>query len=204
MASLKIVFFDLGDVVCDFVPDERLEAFTQLAGKSAEDLERAIWGSGFSSECDEGRHSLDEMYVMIRELCGSALSDQVIQQAWCKAFRLNREVASVAQDVARGVQVGLLTNNAPILRAAIPEAFPEIDLLFDPIFFSYDEFGVTKPSDDLFAQVERKTDRSSSELMLVDDSLKNIEAAASRGWQTVHYISVNELKADLGLSGLRL
>ena len=54
MASLKIVFFDLGDVVCDFVPDERLEAFTHLTGKSAEDLKRAIWGSGFSSECDEG------------------------------------------------------------------------------------------------------------------------------------------------------
>ena len=203
MASLKIVFFDLGDVVCDFVPHERLEAFTHLTSKSAEDLERAIWGSRFSSECDEGKHSLDEMYMMIRELCGSALSDEAIQQAWCKAFRLNREVAGVAQDVARGVQVGLLTNNAPILRAAIPEAFPEIDLLFDPILFSY-EFGVTKPSDDLFAQVERKTDCSSSELMLVDDSLKNIEAAASRGWQTVHYKSVNQLKADLDLGGLRL
>ena len=198
-----MVFFDLGDVVCDFVPSERLDALGGITGKVITELQRELWDSGFSSACDEGKHTADEMYAKIRAVCGEQLSEIEIRNTWSKAFRLNRDVLAVAQNVAQVTQVGLLTNNAPILRDALSESLPEIDALFDPILFSY-EFGVTKPNESLFVQVERMTSLSGSQMMLIDDSTKNIEAAKKRGWQTILFENVETLKLGLDQSGLQL
>ena len=93
-------------------------------------------------------------------------------------------------------QVGLFTNNAPILRAAFPRWFPELERLFDPIVFSY-QLGATKPAAACFRKVEALTGLEPGRLMLIDDSIKNIDAAADCGWHAVRFLGSPELRSIL-------
>ncbi len=111
------------------------------------------------------------------------------------------EVLEVARRLSANVSVGMLTNNPPLLRRALPIWFPQIESLFDPIAFSF-ELKAAKPDTKAFSRVESMTSLSGAELMLIDDSSANVRAAAMLGWQTIYFVGVTELEGDLARLGL--
>jgi len=191
-----LVFFDLGDVVCRFVPAERIKEFALRTGRTEQDLHELVWESGLSAECDQGKYTLDQMCRAINDAIGSELDDLTIIDAWRRAFVLNPDVYRIAREVSLKTRVGLLTNNAPVLRAAFPTWFAEVEALFDPILFTY-ELGTSKPDPVAFKQAQKNVNCAPSELMLIDDSRKNVEVARTLGWQTIHYVNPADLAETL-------
>lgn len=191
-----LVFFDLGDVVCRFVPAERIKEFALLTGRTEQDLHYLVWESGLSAECDQGKYTLDQMCRAINDAIGSELDNLTIIDAWRRAFVLNPDVYRIAREVSLKTRVGLLTNNAPVLRAAFPTWFAEVEALFDPILFTY-ELGTSKPDPVAFKRVQENVNCAPSELMLIDDSRKNVEVARTLGWQTIHYVNPVDLAETL-------
>ena len=70
------------------------------------------------------------------------------------------------------------------------------DALLDGAFWSYD-LGVAKPDPAYFATVVERIGLAPAEVLLVDDSLRNVEAARSVGLAAVHW------HVDEGLAALR-
>ena len=196
-----LVFFDLCDVVCRFVPAERIKEFALLTGRTDQDLHDLVWESGLSAECDQGKYTLDQMCRAINDAIGSELDDLTIIDAWRRAFVLNPDVYRIAREVSLKTRVGLLTNNAPVLRAAFPTWFAEVEALFDPILFTY-ELGTSKPDPVAFKRVQENVNCTPSELMLIDDSRKNVEVARTLGWQTIHYVNPVDLAETLKTLGV--
>jgi len=50
------------------------------------------------------------------------------------------------------------------------------------------ELGVTKPLPGIFEAVEQRLGLTADAICLVDESAPNLEAAAARGWRTLHYV----------------
>ncbi len=196
-----LVFFDLGDVVCRFVPEERIKEFALLTGRTEQDLHELVWESGLSAECDQGKYTLDQMCRAINDAIGSELDDLTIIDAWRRAFVLNPDVYRIAREVSLKTRVGLLTNNSPVLRAAFPTWFAEVEALFDPILFTY-ELGTSKPDPVVFKRVQENVNCTPGELMLIDDSRKNVEVARTLGWQTIHYVNPVDLAETLKTLGV--
>jgi len=137
----------------------------------------------------------------INDAIGSELDDLTIIDAWRRAFVLNPDVYRIAREVSLKTRVGLLTNNAPVLRAAFPTWFAEVEALFDPILFTY-ELGTSKPDPVAFKRVQENVNCTPGELMLIDDSRKNVEVARTLGWQTIHYVNPVDLAETLKTLGV--
>ena len=90
----------------------------------------------------------------------------------------------------------MLTNNAPLLKEAMPQHFSELAQLFDPILFSY-QFGHVKPERELFEGVQTHLSAEPDEIVFIDDTSGHVAAAASLGWDAIQFRSAAELRRAL-------
>ena len=64
------------------------------------------------------------------------------------------------------------------------------------------EIAAAKPSEAAFAAAEARVGTRGADILFVDDSPANVEAARRRGWDAILYRSNAELTAELGRRGL--
>jgi len=69
------------------------------------------------------------------------------------------------------------------------------------MFFS-SRIGACKPSREAFAAVEAGLGLAPAEILFIDDTAANAEAARALGWDAIRYISNRQLIADLAARGL--
>ncbi len=189
--------FDLGGVLCRYVPKRRLEPFAQAVGMTPPELDALLFESGFSARCDAGDYSLGAMCDEVRRRLHTSLDDMAIARQWALAFEPDREVIALAHRIARTHRVGVFTNNGPALRLVLGELLGELDP-FDPIVFSC-TLGKTKP--DVGAFVAAAAVAGSSELLLIDDSIANCEGAERAGWRAVRFDGIGGVLARFGFGG---
>jgi putative hydrolase of the HAD superfamily len=84
-----------------------------------------------------------------------------------------------------GIRVYLATNQEH-LRAEHLMGRQLLAESVDGIFYSA-RLGAKKPDPEFFIRVQAAVGLSGDEILLIDDSLKNVEAAATVGWQTIHW-----------------
>jgi putative hydrolase of the HAD superfamily len=86
---------------------------------------------------------------------------------------------------SRGILVYLATNQEH-LRAAYLLGTLALAEHVDGIFYSA-RVGAKKPDREFFAKVQAAVALHGDEILLIDDSLQNIEAACEAGWQAFHW-----------------
>lgn len=201
MSPIHTVLFDLGDVVCRFVPQRRLDAFARATGLPAEAIRQALWASGFSDDCDEGRYSGPEMAAEISQRLNTPLAPRELQRLWATAFEPDAAVLAIAASVRRRYRTGLLSNNPPLLKTALAASLPAIQQGFDPIIFSY-EYNVRKPHAALFEDVQNRLGAGAHDMLLIDDSQGNVQGAMAVGWQAIQFVTPEKLEQELRETGI--
>ena len=106
---------------------------------------------------------------------------------------LLQELSSVR---ASGVRVYLATNQEHLRAAYVMETLGLAEQV-DGIFYSA-RLGTKKPDAEFFTKVQAAVGLRGGEMMLIDDSAQNIEAARIAGWQAMHWTgrgSLNMLRS---------
>jgi putative hydrolase of the HAD superfamily len=192
----SLVLFDLGGVVCRFVPERRLQLLASAAGKPPEEVHELLWGSGFSRRCDRGEFRGAEMHERACELLGWAASYDDFRRTWASAFEPDPDVLALVDAVRRDHATGLLTDNPPVLEDALRHELREVGLRFDFRFFSC-ELHSAKPAPAVFHAALHRARRRPGEVLFIDDSRENVEAAALLGISALRFTSARALEADL-------
>lgn len=161
------------------------------------------------------------------ELLLPAIQGQCTHEAWMEKLVVHLQKAHPEADAARAVQrfsepVGEVEQAVlNILRACrksvplylvtnatsrLPSDLAALGIAdeFDHIFNS-SEIGHAKPSAEIFQAILIQADVQAEEAFFIDDSKKNVEAAAALGFRAHHFESVAKLSAELmklGLLGL--
>jgi len=200
-SDIATVLFDLGGVVCRFHPEHRLHALASDSGLPEATVRARIWDSGFDRECDEGRYTADGMYQQIRMLLGLNAGYTEFRRMWSLAFEPEPSILAFVDRLRSEVRVGLLTDNGPVLREAMPVLFPEIDTRFDPMLFSC-ELGALKPTVKLLTAVLGRLNERAEQVLLVDDSPRIVQGATAFGLHACLYESVDVLPRGLARYGL--
>ncbi len=201
MSPVHTVLFDLGDVVCRFVPERRLDALVAATGRPADVIQHALWDSGFSAACDDGCYSGPEMAAEIARRLNTSLTASEIQRLWATAFEPNTAVLAIAATVRRRCRTALLSNNPSLLKAALPQWLPAVDRGFAPIIFSC-EHRVRKPHPGLFEAVQQQLGAQPEDLLLIDDSHRNVQGAEAVGWRAMQFVTARELERQLRDAGI--
>ena len=199
---ISVLYFDLGGVVFDFHPINRLQKMSQASGLSMERLQTTLFDSGFSDDCDAGLYSAEDMYLSACERLAWKPSYSDFQALWISAFSPNSSVIAVVRHLSTSYQIGLLTNNPPILREALSVIEADFDTLFNPILFS-GELKVAKPEPAIFHLAVQAVNCPAEQILFIDDSLRHLEAAQQVGLNTIHFTTSTALKKDLERFGIQ-
>jgi HAD superfamily hydrolase (TIGR01509 family) len=198
---IATVLFDLGGVVCRFYPECRLRALASDSGLAELEVRGRIWDSGFDRDCDRGRYTAHAAYQRIQAMLGLRASYHEFRRMWALAFEPDPAVLALVDALKVGIRRGLLTNNGPVLRDAMPTLFPEVSSRFEPRLFSR-ELGALKPTMELFRGVLDRLNQRAEQILLVDDSLQVVQGAVAYGFHAYLYDSPATLRRRLVKDGL--
>jgi len=183
-------------VVCRFVPERRLAALERLTGLSFTEIHTRVWESGLEEACERGDFPAEEAAARIAAALARPLTLEQLGATWALAFEPDPDVLEIARTQRARGPIGLLTNNGPLLLHALPTALPEIARGFDPLLFSC-RLRALKPTPALFRAVLREVRRDPGEVLLIDDSVVNVEGARAAGLRALLYTTPAALRREL-------
>ena len=195
------VVFDLGGVVCRWLPDRRLVALSELSGLPPATVDQVVFESGFDDAGERGQFTLDEYTTTLGSLLGLEPSvDQrgLLSAAWALAYEPHPAVLRAVGAVAR--PVALLTNNGPLMEHALGTELGAVGAAFDQLLFSW-RLGAAKPDPEAFAAATEALGTEPGRVLFIDDSEENVAGARAFGWQAAPFTTVLDLQATL--AGLR-
>lgn len=154
----------------------------------------------FKTEWDDivvGKKELMPTLAAVLERIAPSVRPEQFIDYW---FEMDsRIIQTVLSDVRmarrRGIPVYLATNQEHMRADYLMQRMGLGDEV-DGIVYSA-KVGHKKPDPEFFAFAERVTDHRPGELLLVDDTLPNVEAAQLAGWSAVHWDQTENLSAIL-------
>jgi 2-haloacid dehalogenase len=97
--------------------------------------------------------------------------------------------------LARGVPLYAITNFGADTWATFRPTAPVFDGFRDIVVSGVEK--LAKPDPAIFALAERRFGYAPGEMLFIDDSLPNVEAARSRGWLAHHFVDAAGLEREL-------
>ena len=127
---------------------------------------------------------LNEKYKLIKDSPGFQFQEN---------FQLNEPLLDYLESVKDSKDLYIFTSgfiqNDSSLKPRLSSVFKDI--------FSAGELGVSKKDPNAYEVVAEKINKLPSEILFIDDTLSNIEAAKQAGLNAVVYTSFEELKKEL-------
>ncbi|AXI44855.1 haloacid dehalogenase [Sulfitobacter sp. SK012] len=181
----KVVVFDIGNVLIEWLPerfyDDVIGAERRRAMFSAVDLQ------AMNDDVDRGAHFGDSVRALAAQYPDWHPEIMMWHDRWI-------EMACPVIDHSVRLMKALQANKIPVVSltnfgietydlAAIHYPFLRA---FDGDYIS-GHMQVTKPDAQIYALLEEGTGLNGDAVIFTDDRVENIEAAATRGWQTHHF-----------------
>ncbi len=199
-----LLVMDLGGVMCQWLPERRIQALAELSGLPTATVDALVFESGFDDAADRGQFTLEQVRHELCALLGLAddpAHADLVQAAWSQAFEPSPPVMELVAKARATVPTTLFTNNGPMLQANLAHELQTVGDLFDRLIFSW-HLGTTKPDGGAFARATDLLEIDPGAVFFVDDNPANVAAAQAAGWQAHHYRDTLNLRAALTEAGL--
>lgn len=197
-----LVLFDMDDVLFLFSRSERLANLATLTGLSEPFIHETVWGSGFDEACDRGQYTAEEIPRLLGERLGVPITGEDFMDARLKAMQPDDAVWRLVERIRPRTGLAMLTDNGPLLRTALPRAFPQLAETFGERLFFSCEFKSSKTEPDIFPMVLDRLGHRAEETLFVDNSAEFIESARSAGLRTHLFRGAEDLEDALAGEGL--
>jgi putative hydrolase of the HAD superfamily len=200
-SPIKVIFFDLGNVILPFNHyqiAEKLSRFVQK--KEFQDPKRIFFylfdlQKGIINDFDVGKVSPPEFFQSIKEKLDLSISFDVFIPIWNNIFVEDQEVSQIILSLKGRWRLGLLSNTDPLHFNYILSKFPMMRT-FEKWILSH-EVGFKKPAVEIFQKAIEWASVEPQKILFIDDIKKHVEVAVSLGMQGIHFISAHQLKEEL-------
>ena len=186
MKENVLIIFDFFGVFCIDV------AATWVSAHFSKDDAKMITDTVFV-RVDNGELSLDGFYNEISALSG--IDPGQIKKEWDDSIRLYPGVSDVARKYRERYHTALLTNASSMMVRGIIDSNNLSDC-FDKVIVS-SEVKMVKPDVEIFEYVLQAFGISADRAIMIDDNIKNIGAAKSLGFSTIHFSPEIDLEREL-------
>ena len=190
------VAFDLGGVVCHFVPERRLELLANISHLPKEVVLARIWESDFVVAADSGSYTKETEFDYVRQALDLSCTYQTFRSIWCSAFAPESEVLRIVDLVRTNATAVILSDNGPVILEGLYHELSQVRRSFDHVFLSW-QCGATKPDGELFRTVQRALGLDPHRILLIDDTERNIDGARREGWRAVLFKTPKHLLSEL-------
>lgn len=190
---INFVYFDLGGVLdLDFSKTNKWNEFKTEIGITANidgGFEK-LWDK-FEYQVNTG-WDVETLKPVLKQKFGINLPQEysILIDGFVSRFEVNKSIWPVINSIQKHCKVGLLTNMYPGMYAAIKNRgiLPEVN--WDVIIDS-STVGLAKPDPDIYKLAEEKSGEKGNQILFVENSQDNIDAAQKFGWRTFLYDPIN-------------
>lgn len=190
MCIIKNIVFDLGGVVLALSYEQAVKRFEEIGLKDARQRLDAFEQKGIFGDLESGRISAEDFRRELSLLIGRELTMEECYTAWhgYVDYVPKRNLEALLSLRARGYKVFLLSNTNPFMMQWADKDFDgeghPISYYFDAMYLSY-QCKVMKPRREIFEIMLHNEQLQPDETIFVDDSPRNVEAAATLGIKTL-------------------
>ncbi|MBC8002936.1 MAG: HAD family phosphatase [Opitutaceae bacterium] len=184
MTLPRVIVFDLGKVLLDFDYGRMAARMAGRSGISQEAIHALIDQSPLLHDLESGRISSQEFFLTIQARAGYLGDFCRFTREFGDIFDPIPEMIDLHRKLATaGFPTCIFSNTNDLAIAHIRERYPFFNGFTDYVL-SY-EHGCMKPHAKLYEVVEETTLFNGVDILYIDDRPENIEAGATRGWQTI-------------------
>jgi putative hydrolase of the HAD superfamily len=198
----KAIIFDMGGVLVDLDIEGCKDTFRrELDYQNIDKIidpchQKGIWG-----DLEEGVLSAEEFRKTVLAESRPGATDKDVDEAMSKILvGIAPYKADLLRKMKEGYDLYMLSNNNAICLPYSSAMFTEADVplatTFIRCFMSF-EMKALKPSADFYKRVMAEIGRPSDELLFIDDSQVNVDAAIAAGLPSVYYKPGTDLSALL-------
>lgn len=197
---IRALFFDIGNVLLRFDPQEVLKRFAWAAGRHPLRMARLLWSRKLIDGVERGRVSPRELFEIVRDELGFSEGYAGFRRLWCASFRLRPGAVELMRRAARRRPVYLLSNTNPIHYDFIRRnyAFPGYAR---GAVLSY-RVGLRKPEPAIYQAALRRAGVAAEEALFIDDLQPNVDSALLVGMHAVRYSTTPALARALERFGV--
>lgn len=196
---MKAIIFDMGGVLVDLDMEACKHAFrNELGFEEIESILDPCHQQGIIGEMEEGIVSADEFrdYVISRSRPGVSRSD--VDKAFYEILAgIEPYKVDLLHRLAERYDIYMLSNNNPIASVRAAEMFEHagfsMDKHFKKCYMSY-QMKMQKPSSEFYKAVIADIGLPSEEMLFIDDSKVNVDAAIAAGLPAVWYEPGTDLR----------
>jgi HAD superfamily hydrolase (TIGR01509 family) len=195
-----IVVFDIGNVLVRWNP-RNLFRTTMKDDARMERFPAAALSMDFISLTDIVADFSEAMAERAKAFPEFAHELHLFDERWIETIGgpIEENVALLRRLKAAGRPVYALSNFATVKFAIARQMFDFLNEFDDAVISGH--VGVVKPDPRIFEILFEQVGRRPHELLFVDDSLRNIEAAQALGMPAIHYRRGVDLKSELAARG---
>lgn len=187
--AIKALMVDVDGVLVDGRPEDGRHWLTSVEedlGFTSDTLHEQFF-TPYWENIVLGRLGLMEHLTSSLQTIAPELNPAEFVSYWFE--RDSRLAAPLLQELSAvrsaGVRVYLATNQEHLRAAYLMEKLGLAEHV-DGIFYSA-HVGAKKPDMEFFAKVQAAVGLRGEDMLLIDDSLQNVEAALKSGWQALHW-----------------
>jgi HAD superfamily hydrolase (TIGR01509 family) len=194
---IKLVLFDMDNVLCDYDRAKRVAWLAKLAGTTNESVHKAIWDSGFELLGDSGTLDAADYLRGFGERIGYPLSLDEWIEARRRSMQADRAMLEIAGSLRQTVDIAVLTNNTTLVADHIAALLPELPPLFGAQIYASARFKTAKPDPRCFRLCLSELDVRPESVLFVDDLMANVTGAREAGLFAHHHTSVEAFRQAL-------
>jgi FMN phosphatase YigB (HAD superfamily) len=198
----KAIIFDLGGVLVDLDFSSCVKHFKEDIGydKITEILDPSHQ-KGIYSDLEEGLLPPDAFRnLILSESRPDSTPEQVDRCMWSLLVGMDSYKVQYLNDLSKKYGLYILSNNNPVSMQRCHEVFTLSGLdykhVFKKEFISY-QMKLLKPGQAIYREVVRQIGFPADQLLFIDDSLSNVQAAESVGIPSLHYKQSTDLVSQL-------
>ncbi len=193
------IIFDVGGVLIDIDFRKSSEKFAAKTGASVETGLAFFDFEGVWHQFERGDFSSEALFAKMNTALHGTLTEPEILDCLFEIIRgEKKDMTQLVQELSATYELGCLSNTNPYHWKFMNTELPAFSY-FKKKFASF-QLGLAKPDVQIFDHVRRELGVPAEEILLIDDSERNIEGAKAAGWQAVHFTGIDKLRESLSMT----
>ena len=188
---IKAIIFDMGGVLVDLDKKRCIKNFKERAGlDSIEEILDCYHQKGFFHDLEGGLLTVEEFYEEALKISRPGATAEDIKESFCSLLTgVPQYKADLLNELKENYDLYILSNNNTIttdFAAGLFEAAGAPYSIFKELFISC-EMKLQKPSPEIYREVISRVGCEPGEILFIDDSRVNTDAASALGIRGVYY-----------------
>lgn len=197
IASVKNILFDLGGVLIDIDYEKTIRSFRAIGFPHFEQMFSQLTADELFRKLETGKIPPKDFYKVMITIARTGVTEDEIRDAWnSMLLEFRKESILFLKPLAATYDLYLLSNTNQVHYEAFTQmlltqtGYSSLEPFFKKAYFSH-QIGRRKPDADAYDFVISDAGILPEETLFIDDTVKNIEAAAALGFQ-VHLLKPEE------------